>query len=81
MTVSIGIEPPDVPFNDLKAADTTAVINDYKDLWESINGPGSWDTNLSVWAISFKRLLTDRQIKQERKMQWDIQHTLLAQLN
>ena len=29
---------------------------EYQDLWESINGPGSWDTNPWVWAVSFKRL-------------------------
>jgi hypothetical protein len=28
----------------------------YRALWESINGPDSWDANPFVWAISFKRL-------------------------
>jgi hypothetical protein len=28
----------------------------YRDLWESINGPNSWDLNPWVWAITFKRI-------------------------
>lgn len=31
-------------------------VTPYRTLWESINGPGSWDANPFLWAITFNRI-------------------------
>ncbi len=39
-----------------EGSEKTAVAA-YRKLWESINGPGSWDSNPYVWSYTFKLVL------------------------
>lgn len=32
----------------------------YRQLWDSINGPGAWDSNPFVWCVSFRRIDADQ---------------------
>lgn len=34
--------------------DFSSPVDSYRTLWESINGPGSWDGNPWVWVVEFK---------------------------
>jgi hypothetical protein len=48
-----GITYNDIPNNGL---DPMRARTWFRGLWESINGPGSWEANPWVWAVSFNRL-------------------------
>lgn len=51
--IQINNSPRKAPYGSAWAHPVSA----YKELWESINGEGSWDANPEVWVIEFKRLL------------------------
>ena len=49
-------ECTDLPYRWDHAVCLQTAVKLYSELWEQINGPGSWDLNPWVWALDFRRI-------------------------
>ena len=54
--VAEGARPTLAPLDTVRLGAAGTAKEGFRQIWESINGPGSWDANPWVWAIEFKKL-------------------------
>lgn len=50
------ISQEDAAAEGVEGVNTGDFVTAYARLWESINGPGSWDQNPWVWVLQFKQV-------------------------
>jgi len=56
---------PDEPRSDY------SYVEQYRLLWDSINGDGAWQANPYVWVVSFERVATKlrQRVEEEKEME------------
>jgi hypothetical protein len=54
--IAEGLRPYWKQTEDPKWVEPGTCIDAFKELWESINSPGSWDVNPWVWVIEFRKV-------------------------
>jgi hypothetical protein len=53
--IAEGFEPEDA-YDDGDHFGVVSAKESYRTLWESLNGPGSWEANPWVWVVTFKKI-------------------------
>ncbi len=59
--VAEGARPTLAPLDTVRLGAVGTAKEGFRQIWESINGPSSWDANPFVWVVSFRRMSDARQ--------------------